>query len=156
MGPYNYFDFIWENYAYPDNLSMLGQVSGYRRSPENYSSFHVLYWWIDFEKFVNVMLFNPNWHELWKYEKCSYLALSRSKFYKTHWAWQGVKLSRLNSIFTSIVVLKFLIKIQLTKSNAKIKRGINPPCPMPIRVNVDSLALSGAPTFLMHFYPKIK
>ena len=70
--------------------------------------------------------------------------------------WQGVKLSRLNSIFTSIVVLKFLIKIQLTKSNAKIKRGINPPCPMPIRVNVDSLALSGAPTFLMHFYPKIR
>ena len=92
MGPYNYFDFIWENYAYPDNLSMLGQVSGYRRSRENYSSFHVLYWWIDFEKFVNVMLFNPNWHELWKYEKCSYLALSRSKFYKTHWAWQGVSI----------------------------------------------------------------
>ena len=33
-------------------------------------------------------------------------------------------------------VWKFLIKIQLTKSNPKIIRGVNPPCLMPIRVKV--------------------
>ena len=58
----------------------------------------------------------------------------RSKFYKTQWAWQSVKLSRLISIFTSKNVWKFLIKIQLTKSNQKIIRGVNPPCLMPTRV----------------------
>ena len=39
------------------------------------------------------------------------------------------------SIFTSKNVWKFLIKIQLTKSNPKIIGGVNPPCLMPIRVN---------------------
>ena len=38
------------------------------------------------------------------------------------------------SIFTSKNVWKFLIKIQLTKSNPKIIKGINPPCLMPIRI----------------------
>ena len=59
----------------------------------------------------------------------------RRKFYKTQWAWQGVKLSRLISIFTSNNVWKFLIKIQLTKSNPKIIREVNSPCLMLIRVN---------------------
>ena len=77
---------------------------------------------------------NPNWHELRKQEKCSSLAQPRSKFYKTQWAWQGVKLSRLISIFTSKNVWKFLIKFQLTKSNPKIIMEVNPPCLMPIRV----------------------
>ena len=36
-------------------------------------------------------------------------------FYKTQWAWQGVKLTRFMSIFISKKVWKFLIKIQLTK-----------------------------------------
>ena len=51
---------------------------------------------------------NPNWQELRKQEKCS----SRSKFYKTQWAWQRGKLTWLMSIFTSKKVWKFLIKIQ--------------------------------------------
>jgi hypothetical protein len=58
----------------------------------------------------------------------------RSKFYKTQLAWQGVKLSGLISIFTYKKDRKFLIKIQLTKSNPKIIRGVNPPCLMLIRV----------------------
>ena len=41
---YKFFDFIWENYAYPDNLSMLGQVSGYRRSPKNGILLPKLFW----------------------------------------------------------------------------------------------------------------
>ena len=43
---------------------------------------------------------NPNWHELREQEKCSSFAPPRSTFYKTQWAWQGVKLTRLMSIFT--------------------------------------------------------
>ena len=39
---------------------------------------------------------NSNWQV-----KCSSLAPSRSIFCKTQWAWQGVKLIRLMSIFTS-------------------------------------------------------
>ena len=71
-------------------------------------------------RFANL---NPHWHELWKQEKCSSLAPPRGIFYKTQWAWQGVKLTRLMSIFTSKKVWKFLIQIQLTKSNPKITRG---------------------------------
>ena len=70
---------------------------------------------------------NPNWHELWKQEKCSYLTPHRSKT-------QCVKLSQFISIFTSKNIWKFLIKIQLTKSGPKIIRGVYPPCLMPIRV----------------------
>ena len=44
---------------------------------------------------------NPNWHELWKQEKRSFLAPPRRTFYNTQWAWQGVKITRLMSIFTS-------------------------------------------------------
>ena len=55
-----------------------------------------------------------NWHELWKQEKWP-----RGIFHKAQWAWQGVKLTRLMSIFTSKKVWKFLIKIQLTKSGPK-------------------------------------
>ena len=62
--------------------------------------------------------FNPHWHELWSQEKYS-LASPRGLFYKTQWAWQGVKLTRLMSIFTSKKVWKFLIKNQLTKSDPK-------------------------------------
>ena len=69
---------------------------------------------------------NPNWHELWKQEKCSSLTPPMSKFYKTQWAWQGVKLIRLISIF-------HLQKSQLT--NPKITRGVKVPCLTPIRVN---------------------
>ena len=37
--------------------------------------------------------FNPNWHELWKTEKCLSLAPPRGIFHKTRWACQGVKLT---------------------------------------------------------------
>ena len=77
---------------------------------------------------------NPNWHELWKQEKCSTLAPPRGIFYKTQWAWQGVKLTRLMSIFTSKKVWKFLIKIQLPKIWFKKDKRWKVPCLMPIRV----------------------
>jgi len=79
---------------------------------------------------------NPNWHELGKQEKCSSLAPPRSKFYKSEWAcaWQGVKLTRWMSIIASKKVWKFLIQIQLAKSNPKITRGVKVPCLMPISV----------------------
>ena len=83
---------------------------------------------------------------IWKKEKCSSLGQPRSKFCKTQWARQGVKLSRLISIFTSKNVWKFLIKIQLTKSNLKIIRGVNPPCLMPIRVKKVWNYCPGPPT----------
>ena len=77
---------------------------------------------------------NLNWHVLRKQDKCSSLAPPRNKFYKTQWAWQGVKLTQLMAIFTSKKVWKFLIQIQLKKSNRKITRGVKVPCLMPIRV----------------------
>ena len=43
---------------------------------------------------------------------------------------------QINPIFTSKQVWKFWIKIQLTKSNPKIIREVNPPCLMPIRVKL--------------------
>ena len=53
----------------------------------------------------------PNWHELRKQEKCSSLVPHRSTLYKTQWAWQGVKLTWLISIFTSKRGWKWWIKI---------------------------------------------
>ena len=66
---------------------------------------------------------NPHWHELWKQEKCSSLAPPKCNVYKTQWAWQGVKLTWWMSIFTANKVGKFLIKIQLTKTDPKRTRG---------------------------------
>ena len=45
------------------------------------------------------LLFNPNWHEIRKQEICSSSAPLKSKFYKTQWAWQGVKLTWFMAIF---------------------------------------------------------
>ena len=73
----------------------------------------------------------PNWHELWKQEKCLSLAPPRKFFHKTRW----VRLTQLMSIFTSQNVSKFLIKIQLTKSDPKRASGGKCPPPMLIRVN---------------------
>ena len=57
-----------------------------------------------------------------KARKMLILALPWGISYKTQWAWQGVKLTQLMSIFTSKKVWKFLIKIQLTKSDPKSTR----------------------------------
>ena len=46
---------------------------------------------------------------------------------------QGIKLTRLMSIFTYKKVWKFFIKIQLTKSDPKRTRGWKVPCLMPIK-----------------------
>ena len=73
--------------------------------------------------FMYLVGVNPHWHELHKQEKCSSLEPPRGIFYKTQWAWQGVKLTPIMSIFTSKKVWKFLIKIPLTKSNPKRTRG---------------------------------
>ena len=37
-------------------------------------------------KVIHMEILNPNWHELWKEEKCSSFAPPWSKFYKTQWA----------------------------------------------------------------------
>ena len=44
--------------------------------------------------------FNPHWHELWSQEIYS-LASPRGLFYKSQWAWQGVKLTRLGKFSPS-------------------------------------------------------
>ena len=70
-----------------------------------------------------------------KVSKCSSLAPPRSKFYKTQWAWQGVNLSQLISIFTSKNGWKFWTADKIQSKNYK---GVNPPCLMPIRVKTCS------------------
>ena len=84
---------------------------------------------------MTVGTFNPHWHEQWKQEKCSFLPPPRGICYKPRWAWQDVKLTRLMSIFTSKKVWKFLIKIQLTKSDPKRTRGgkCPPSCQLGLR-----------------------
>ena len=59
----------------------------------------------------------------------------RDIFYKTQSAWQGVKLTRLVSIFTSKKVWNFLIKKSAEKIWSKKEKGWKVPCLMPIRVN---------------------
>ena len=56
-------------------------------------------------------------------------------FYKTQWAWQSIKLTRLTSIFNSKKVWKFMIITQLIKSDPKNIRGWKVPSLMPIRAN---------------------
>ena len=79
---------------------------------------------------------NPNWHELWKQEKCSSLAPPRCIFHKTQWAWQDVKLTRLMSIFTSKKVWKFSIINQLTKFDPKKGQADKTISLMPVRINL--------------------
>ena len=67
-----------------------------------------------------------------------------SIFYKTQKGWQGVKLTRLMSIFTSNKVWKFLMIIQLTKSDPKRTRVWKVPCLMPIRVNICIIYISNS------------
>ena len=55
----------------------------------------------DRDGFKPMFSLNPNWHELWNQEKCSSLVPPRSIFYNKQWAWQGIKLTRLMSIFIS-------------------------------------------------------
>ena len=55
------------------------------------------------------LILNSYWYEPWKQERCSFLVPPRCIFYKPHWAWQGVKLTRLMSIFTSKVWKFFII-----------------------------------------------
>ena len=92
----------------------------------------------NYKRILATGIFNPNWHELWKQDKWSSLVPPRGIFFKTHWAWQGAKLTRLMSVFTSKIVLKILIKIQLTKYSPKMTRGWQVPCLMPNRVKLSS------------------
>ena len=84
--------------------------------------------------------FNPDWHELWKQEKCSSLALPRGTFYKSQWAWQGVKSTPLMSIFTSS--LESLDKKSAEKIWSKYDKEIKVSPLMPIRVNKDQKFVS--------------
>ena len=97
--------------------------------------FYVIIFSIFYEKkdaSAKFQYFNPNWHELKKQGKCSSLAPPGIKFYKIQYAWQGVKLTKMMSIFTS----KKVWKIHLKKTNPKIKRGVKVPCLMPNRVSL--------------------
>ena len=55
------------------------------------------------------------------------------------WAWLGVKLTRLMSIFTYKKVWNFFYKKSAEKSDPKKTRGWKVPCLMPIRVNDNKL-----------------
>ena len=79
--------------------------------------------------------FNPNWHELRKQEKRSSLMAPKSKFYKTQWAWQGVKLTGLMSIFTSKKSWKIFDKNWGDKIQSQNSRGVKVSCLIPIGVN---------------------
>ena len=65
---------------------------------------------------------------------CSSLEPPCGVFYKTQWAWQVVKLTRLMSMFTSKKVWKFLIKNSADKIWFKIEKEIKVLPLMPIRV----------------------
>ena len=77
----------------------------------------------------------PNWHELRKQEKYSSLAPPRSTFYKTQWAWHGIILTQLMSIFSSKKVGKFLLKFSWLNLIQKGQGGKKVPSLMPIRAN---------------------
>ena len=96
-----------------------------------------------FVAFSEKLNFNPHWHELWKQEKCSFLAPPRGIFYKTQWAWQGVKLTRLMSIFTSKIFDKNLPDKIWSKKDKEIK--VSPL--MSIRVNKEPAEL-GTNTYI--------
>ena len=93
--------------------------------------------------FWQYLIQKENWHNSWWFfantYKCIDICLPKfsvdlssnskmiidfSSYFElmSQWAWQVVTLSRLISIFTSKNVCKFLIKIQLTKSNSKFIR----------------------------------
>ena len=68
------------------------------------------------------VILNPHWHDLWKQD------------YKTQWAWQGVKLIWLMSIFTSKIVFD---KNSAEKSDPKKTwRSKCPPCPWLMTTNL--------------------
>ena len=102
---------------------------------------------------VCTYLLNPHWHELWKQEKCLSLVSPRNNFNKTRWwawHWQGVKLTRLMSIFSSKKVWSFLIKNQLTKSikSAKKDKEIKVPPPLSCQLRLRYLK-----TFKKEYFP---
>ena len=66
-------------------------------------------------------LVNPNWHELWKQEKCSSLAPPRGIFYKIQWACQFLP--------------QFFDKNSADKIWFKKDKEWKVPSLMPIRVN---------------------
>ena len=82
--------------------------------------------------------FNLHWHELWKQEKCSSLSPPRGIFYKTQWAWQGVKLAWLMSIFSS-KSSEIFDKNSADKIWSIKDKGWKGPSLMPIRVKVYKL-----------------
>ena len=93
----------------------------------------------------SIQVINPNWHELRKQEKCSSLGPPRNKFSKTQWAWQGVKLTQLMSIFTSKKVWKFLVKVQLTKSDQQ--RTLGRKCSVPCQLGLMLILFMARVTF---------
>ena len=130
------FSTYFAKYLFPERIFLMALVN-----PKTYSN--ILSWKFKIiellcyttQKRLSLHCPTPNWHELRKQEKCLSLAPPRSKFYKTQWAWQSVKSTWLLSIFTSKKVLKFLIKIQLTKSDPKRTRGgkCPPSCQLGLR-----------------------
>ena len=76
-----------------------------------------------------VWLINPNWHKVWKQEKYSSLVTPWAQ-----WAWQGVKLTLLMSIFTSKKVLEIFGISSAVKILSEKTRGWKGPSHMPIRV----------------------
>ena len=76
------------------------------------------FWVVECPSYKNLSyVLSPNWHELWKQEKCSSLAPPRGIF---------IRLNKLNLIdvnFQLQKVWKFLMKIHQTKSDPKRTRS---------------------------------
>ena len=95
---HEYFDFD-QSYIKPFIFYFLSLINGDQYMIKCAKSNLREGWCFDLFKFW--LRLDPHWHELWKQEKCSSLAPPRGFFYKTQWAWQGVKFTQLMSIFTS-------------------------------------------------------
>ena len=79
---------------------------------------------------------NPNWHELWKQEKCSYLAQPRGTFYKTQWASKCVKLNPIDFNFHFQKSLEIFDKNSADEIWSKNPKEIKVSPLMPIRVKI--------------------
>ena len=74
-------------------------------------------------------------YPVWKPEECSSLVPSRCIFYKTQWAWQGVKLTRFNVNFHIQKSLQIFDKKAADKIWSKKDKEWKVSSLMPIRVN---------------------
>ena len=91
--------------------------------------------WIDYWRILNHLctVVNPDWHELWKQEKCSSLATPRGIFYSAQWAWRGCQINKIGFNFHLQKSLEIFDECSADKIWSKDKEIKVSPL-MPIRV----------------------